>query len=134
MIMKLTMLSLIVLHSLAANSCSMLEASERQCVSVHRVLADAELLDGEDVAVCGVLRYEFEDRNLYASEQAAREQSDDACLALGMAEGFSGNLGKLNGETVRILGLATSDFCPEGTLCTASCSDTGVFVKAIEPF
>lgn len=129
---KLTTLAL-ALSLLVTAACSSMDVSARdQCVTVDRALSDISSINGTDVAVCGVLKYEFEDRNLYASEKVAKQQSDQHCLSLGNAEGLSGDLEKMNGQWVRISGLATSDFCPEGTLCTASCSDAGIFVKAID--
>lgn len=124
----------LALFLLCTGACSSMGVSARdQCVTVDRALSDISSTNGTDVEVCGVLKYEFEDRNLYASEKVAKQQSDQRCLSLGKAEGFSGDPEELNGQWVRISGLATSDFCPEGTLCTASCSDVGIFIKGIGP-
>lgn len=129
---KLTAVVLVL--SMACTSCSsMNELAGDQCVSVDRLLTDISSRNGTEVAVCGLLKYELEDRNLYASARFAEQQSNQHCLSLGKAERFSGDLEKLDGQWVRIIGLATSNFCPEGTLCTASCSDTGLFVRAIAP-
>lgn len=123
----------LALFLLFTGACSSIDISaEDQCLTIDRVLVEISQFSATDIAVCGVLKYEFEDRNLYASQKLAKQQTDQHCISLGRAKDFSGDLEKFNGQWVRIFGLATSDFCPEGTLCTASCSDTGIFVKSIE--
>lgn len=118
---------------LIASSCTSVNPSNYGgCQSVDQVLADAERLNGQEAAVCGVLKYEFEDQNLYATQKAAGRQSDTHCLSLGFVEGISDDLSSLNGRSVLVFGTVTTDFCPEGILCTASCSDTGIFVKAVQ--
>lgn len=126
------MVMLLVLPLLGAVSCSSMGQSGGEgCENVRQVLSNSTSVSGTDVAVCGVIRYEFEDKNLYASKAAAKKQSDDDCISLGKADEFVGDLERLSGQWVRVSGTVITNFCPEGTLCTSSCSDTGVLVKEI---
>lgn len=105
---------------------------EPQCVSVDQALSSIGSAEGDVVSVCGFFKYEFEDKNLYSTERAARDQSSKHCLAIGKREGFSEDLSAWTGQRVRISGILTADFCPPGTLCPAACSNSGVFVETIE--
>lgn len=129
--MKLIALAMALLSASLTSCAPAKPFNHEPCRSVDQVLSEIKALNGQEVTVCGVLRYEFEDRNLYANQRAARQRSDTHCLAIGLAQGFSEDLSLLSDRPVWISGTATSDFCPEGTLCTAACSDTGIFVKAI---
>jgi hypothetical protein len=103
------------------------------CRSIDYVKANIEQFDGSEVAVCGYLKYEFEDKNLYESPKAAKEYSDKQCLSLGMREGASVDLSSLSKQWVHISGIATAAFCPKDTICSSSCSKIGVFVNDVKP-
>lgn len=114
-----------------ASSCASMDSSQAQCSTVEQLLAETSW-NGGTVAVCGFLKYDFEDKNLYSSKNAATEMSRDNCVSLGLAKGFAESLSGYSGRWVRVSGLATSDFCPAGTICSASCSATGIFVTGID--
>lgn len=118
---------------LSTSACSSMMADQSQCVSVDSVLSHISSTNGSDISVCGFLKYEFEDRNLYASEKDAEAQASRNCISLGKVEDFSEDISSFSGQWVRVSGVASSKFCPMGTLCPASCSDTGIFVKSISP-
>jgi hypothetical protein len=103
------------------------------CKSIDYVRANIEQLDGSEVAVCGYLKYEFEDKNLYESPKAAKQYADKQCLSLGTREGAGVDLSSLSERWVRISGIAAADFCPKDTICSSSCSKIGVFVKKVKP-
>lgn len=122
----------VALLSISLTSCAPTKPFNHEpCRSVDQFLSEIKALNGQEIAVCGVLRYEFEDRSLYVNQRAAKRRSDAHCLAIGLAQGFSEDLSLLSDRPVWISGTATSDFCSEGPLCTAACSDTGIFVKAV---
>lgn len=133
--MKLNVRTIIcvVLLTIGASACSVTPGFEAEsCRSIDYVKANIEQLNGSEVAVCGYLKYEFEDKNLYESSKAARQYSDEQCLSLGTREGASVDLSSLSDRWVRIRGIATADFCPEDTICSLSCSKIGVFVKDVK--
>lgn len=107
--------------------------NDAQCLSVDDALAQVGALNGTPVAICGWLRYESEDKNLYATATDRWEDSDDHCLSVGRSEGFTTDLASLSGRRVRVTGVATSSFCPADTICMASCSSTGIFAQSIDP-
>lgn len=129
--MKLLSCLAVVILAFGISSCASMDSSQVQCSTVESLLA-APSWNGGDVVVCGFLKYDFEDKNLYGSKDAAAEMSREKCVSLGLAKGFAGNLSAYSGRWVRVSGLATSDFCPAGTICTASCSTTGIFVTGID--
>lgn len=105
---------------------------ESDCLTVDEALAKVLSVGAADVAVCGILRYRSEDRNLYSSEETAANSSRRHCISLGEADELPVNLESLDGKRVILKGKAKSNFCPADTLCLGSCSDTGIFVEAVE--
>jgi hypothetical protein len=124
-------LSLLLGLVFCVSSCASTDSSQSRCSTVEDLIA-APVESEKPVEVCGLLKYEFEDRNLYGSKRAATEASREKCVSVGLADGFTGNLSAYNGRWVRVSGLVTADFCPDGTICTASCSATGIFVTRID--
>jgi hypothetical protein len=106
-------------------------AAADQCLNVDSALNRIKALDGNIVTVCGVLKYEFEDINLYQSNGDAKEYSRDHCLSLAMPVDSRQNFSAMSGKRVRIEATATAAFCPEGTICAASCSSSGLMVKTL---
>lgn len=106
---------------------------QAQCLSVDEALASIASANGAEVSVCGWLRYEAEDKNLYNSASDRWEDSDDHCLSLGRGHGFTEDLAPLSGRRVRVTGVATSSFCPADAICMASCSESGIFAQSVEP-
>jgi hypothetical protein len=85
-------------------------------------------------SVCGYLSYRFEDKNLYSSAIAAENYDNRQCIAVGLAPGFdSTKLRALSGRPVRLTGRLTDHACPEGAICSASCSQIGIFVEDVQP-
>lgn len=124
----------VVLLTTGASACSVTpDFVTETCRNIDYVKTNIEQLDGSEVAVCGYLKYEFEDKNLYQSPKAAKRYSDRQCLSLGTREGTSVDLSSLSDRWVRISGIATADFCPKDTICSSSCSKIGVFVKNVKP-
>lgn len=107
-------------------------SAEAECLTVDAALERVASTGQVDVSVCGVLRYRSEDRNLYSSEEAAAGHSRRQCISVGEADGLNVNLESLDGTRVVLKGIARSNFCPAGTLCLGSCSDTGIFVRSVE--
>jgi hypothetical protein len=123
----------LIISSLCTAACSSLQISRQdQCVSVDRALSEINDTNGTQIAVCGFLKYEFEDKNLYVSKRDANQQLFRNCISLGKASDYSGDLEKLNGKWVRVTGLATSKICPADSICQAACSDSGVYVRTVE--
>lgn len=122
---------MILVAVLGLSACSTIGASDR-CLSVEQALS---AIDDESsatrVSVCGFLKYEFEDKNLYLSQDAAESRPHRECLAIGLAKGFSQDLSQFNKQQVRVTGRAASDICPEGTLCLASCPNAGIYVESV---
>jgi len=106
---------------------------QARCLSVDEALATIGTANGTEVSVCAWLRYEAEDKSLYNSASDRWENSDDRCLSLGRAQGFTEDLGSLSGRRVRVTGVATATFCPADAICQASCSESGIFARSIEP-
>jgi hypothetical protein len=123
----------VVMLTIGASACSVTPDFEAEsCRSIDYVKANIEQLDGSEVAVCGYLKYEFEDKNLHESPKAAKQYSDRQCLSLGTREGASIDLSSLTDRWVRVSGIATAGFCPKDTICSSSCSKIGVFVKEVK--
>jgi hypothetical protein len=122
-----------VLLTIGIAACSVTPDFEAEsCRSIDYVKANIEQLDGSEVVVCGYLKYEFEDKNLYQSPKAAKQYSEKQCLSLGTREGTSVDT-SLSGRWVRISGVVAADFCPKDTICSSSCSKNGVFMKDMKP-
>lgn len=100
------------------------------CVGVSEALSMEP--DRDPVSVCGVLKYAFEDKNLYESENAAREQSSRKCISIGKASDLEDDLAHYDGRWVRVQGQVVRPFCPDGVICPAACSDIGIFVSVIQ--
>lgn len=123
----------VVLLTIGAPACSVMpDFSAEDCTSIDYVKANIEQLHGSEVAVCGYLKYAFEDKNLYESPKAASQSSDAQCLSVGKREGASVDLSSLSDRWVRIRGIASADFCPKDTICSSSCSKIGVFVNELK--
>lgn len=121
-----------VLLAIGLTACSMTtDWQSHECKSIENVKANIDTLDGTEVSVCGYLKYEFEDKNLYASPKSARRYSEKQCLSVGSREGASIDT-SLTGHWVRITGVAAANFCPVDTICSSSCSKNGVFAKEIK--
>jgi hypothetical protein len=104
------------------------------CLTVPEVLARTAQLADQEVLVCGFLKYEFEDENLY-STRAVRESEEDEgqCLSVGRAAGTSLDLlPSANNREVLVRGIVRTDACPDGYVCPASCSDQGIFVSSVQ--
>jgi hypothetical protein len=124
----------VLLATMGVSACSVAPDFEAEsCRSVDYVRANVEQLDGLEVALCGYLKYEFEDKNLYQSPKAAKQYSDKQCLSLGMREGANVDLPSLSERWVRIDGVVAADFCPKDTICPSACSKIGVFAKDVKP-
>lgn len=120
----------VVMLGVAASACSLTPGSgSDSCTSIDSVIANIEQLNGSDVSVCGYLKYEFEDKNLYESRKTAKQFGDKQCLSLGTREGASIDLSSMSDRWVQIHGVATANFCPKDAVCSSSCSKIGVFVK-----
>src|SRR5690606_10990238 len=90
-----------VLLTIGASGCSVTPDFEAEsCRSIDYVRANIEQLDGSEVTVCGYLKYEFEDKNLYESPRAAKQYSDKQCLSLGTREGAVVDLSSLSEQWV----------------------------------
>jgi hypothetical protein len=117
---------------LMVSACASTSNSElRSCEFIDDVKLNIEQRDGSDVSICGFLKYEFEDKNLYDSAKAAKEFSSKKCLSIGLHRGVDIDLAPLNNRRVLVRGVVTKEFCPEGTICVASCSAVGVFVRTV---
>jgi hypothetical protein len=114
------------------SACSNLPAVRNECHSVKYVRDNSQRLDGSEISVCGYLRYEFEDKNLYSSRKAAANSSDKYCIAVGRRAEAKVDLSALNGKSVRIHGVVTAKACPEGAVCAAACSQTGIAAMRID--
>ena len=132
MIRSLVLFSILVQCALSTGCSTFDTAAEAGCLTVKQALKLARTDEQAEVKACGVLRYQFEDMNLYATELAASKHSREDCISLGKSKDYTEGLEALNGSYVRVSGLATSQFCPAGTICTASCSDAGIFVRDVE--
>lgn len=122
----------LVLSIFIASSCtSISNTREADCKSIDYVKLNIGQLEASEVSICGFLKYEFEDKNLYGSVSAARKYSNEKCISLGLREGVSIDLSVLNNRKVMVRGEVAGDFCPEETICMSSCSKVGVFVHTV---
>jgi hypothetical protein len=116
-----------------AGSCATKESSNLSlCETVESVVDKMPSLQDSRVSVCGYLIYKAEDRNLYGSQAAAANFDRRSCLAVGYTGELGAKLREASGMWVRVRGVVTSEFCPEETVCMASCSQKGIFIDSIE--
>lgn len=108
-------------------------SDESACVDVNSARSAISTLDGSRVSVCGIFKYEFEDINLYQDLSSSKNYSRNQCLSISIPEGATQDFAALSGKRVRVEAVATADFCPEGTICAASCSDAGLHVSSVTP-
>jgi hypothetical protein len=129
--MNIKYVALVLVIGVSLSSCASVgNASAVRCVSVEDVIGQIDSLGREpEVAVCGVLSYRFEDKNLYASRSAARRHDTAKCIAVGYRATEGIDLSALDGRSVRVVGRVTSTFCPADAICAASCSNIGIFVS-----
>ena len=125
-------LTAIVLVAVCSGCALAPDYKAQRCVSVESLKADVDHLKGTVVAVCGYLKYDFEDKNLYQSARAAEAFVDSQCVAIGTYEGMRIDLPSFRDSWVRVTGVVSADFCPPDTICSSSCSLIGVFVKEVE--
>lgn len=109
------------------------QATTESCMSVDAIRANIAALDGRPVVACGVFNYEFEDINLYQDTASARDYSTTRCLSLSLPAGTTQDFSAMSGRRVRIEAVASADFCPEGVICAASCSESGLHVNRVTP-
>jgi hypothetical protein len=134
--MKSLLALVFIVFSMTTASCVNRQLSSTDntpsCQDVDDVLANISSINGAEVTVCGWLRYEPEDKNLHASASGRLAKSENHCLSLGRLVGFTADLSSLNGRKVRVAGTATASFCPTDSICMASCSDSGIFVRSVD--
>lgn len=107
-------------------------AIPRKCISVDDLRHGVDAGMGREFAVCGVLKYQFEDTNLYANSDAANLGSSKHCVSLITSnEIIMKKLALLNGGEVLVSGIATNEACPKGSLCLSYCSSLGIKIENV---
>ena len=117
----------------ASSQVEVLQNPAAACMNVDSIRADIAALDGQPVIACGILNYEFEDINLYQDVSAARKYSRTQCLSLSMPVDATQDFSAISGRRVRVEAIASANFCPEGAICAASCSESGLHVTSVTP-
>tara|TARA_R110002049_G_scaffold305960_1_gene503647 strand:+ start:502 stop:903 length:402 start_codon:yes stop_codon:yes gene_type:complete len=112
--------------------CSTSSTDADFAIDVDSALESLPEITGETVSIRGYLSYDFEDKNLYASERHARDYDQDHCISIGVANDAIPDLEGSNDQWVTVSGTLTDDFCPPDTICMASCSQVGIFVEALQ--
>lgn len=100
---------------------------DKSCSSV-RATQSADHEEGDSVAVCGVLHHRFEDSNLYDTQHP---EWTKGCISIALPEGIRVNDDKFDGQEVIVFGRFKKNFCPEGDICQASCSQIGIYVDVV---
>ena len=114
----ITLIAAVLLFGCAGFTQNNAELSE--CASITQAKQNIEILNGQEGSVCGYLKWEFENNNIFESKRDAKIYSNK-CLSLSRPTALQ-NMSELNNKYVKITGVFTKEFCPEGTLCFASCS------------
>ena len=103
--------------------------SMESCMTPSQVRSLSPDLNGATVEVCGYLAAEFENNNIYDTKRDADEYSTTKCLSV--ATPLNSSLSEFSGRFVRATGRFTSEFCPEGAICLASCSSDGIYLSEL---
>lgn len=126
--------ALLILVIVIASSARGKVRPEANCLGVVEAKENIASLNGSVVAICGWLRFAAEDQNIYPAKNDTWTRSDNVdCLSIGSSESLASDISEFDGQYVHVSGMLVSNFCPEGTLCLASCSQTGIFVSEIQP-
>lgn len=100
------------------------------CIRVDEFISKANEINNSSVSVCGYYIEQFEDNNLYLSK--TDKANHKMCISVGRSKDLKISLAEYDGKFVMIKGIATNQFCPNDSICFASCSSNGIFVDSIE--
>jgi hypothetical protein len=89
-------------------------------------------IDGETYSVCGYLKYEFENRNVFSSRANIDDWLSRECISLAATRELEVGLEKLNNSFVKVTGTLVKKMCSEDAVCPASCSDDGMIVIGVK--
>ena len=129
--MRLFDVILLATTGLLIVSCSRVETKGKPCLSVDSVLSKA-WRNGEKLNVCGYMKLDFENVNIYSSRTAADESNAKQCLPVDIEPEDGRLLDGFNNKWVFVSAAWKEEICPEGALCPSYCSESGLVIKSIE--
>ena len=124
---------LLFIASLAVVGCTTSDGSQNTTMDVASARREASNLTGETVRIEGYLSYAFEDKNLYESKKFDQDYDQKHCVSIGHRGDAEADLKASDERYVTVEGVLTDQFCPKDTICSASCSEIGIFVERVVP-
>ena len=123
-------LLLVSIYALCAASCS---AQPKYPKATSSVFDDASPLLNTNVQVRGLLRWTFENRNLFPSETSADHASTKTCLPVlipGNNDALIELAKKMDGHIVTVSGRIV-EVAPQGKVSVTTCKQVGIEVNSI---
>ena len=103
-------------------------------VSIGDLISNPDAYDGQVVKVVGYMKIQFENTNVFTSQQAAQQHDESQCLALLIEVGsFERYSKQFNNNAGTITGKYDAAACKEDEICTWFCSKRGIYVDRITP-
>ena len=106
------------------------QTADTKCVLPSEVRAEHSWKDEDIVSICGYFVYDFEDINLYDSKKDALDDKRQACLPIAVGDEVPRS--QLRSGLVKMTGDIKRPFCPQDSICLASCSqEIGLIARII---